>query len=85
MTRNGPKEEPKSTEQEQWATQIREISIVYRRALFSSDNPAISHQPAPHEWSAIEVVGQMIDKMQIWTSRSERIKFEERPALSSND
>ncbi|HWZ19438.1 MAG TPA: hypothetical protein VNW73_11620 [Ktedonobacteraceae bacterium] len=58
-----------STRQEQWATQIRQISTVYRRALLCKDNPAIRYRPAPNEWSAIEVVGHMINKMQMWTSR----------------
>ena len=74
-----------STEQEQWATQIREIPTVFRRALFLNDDHAIRHRPAAGEWSALEVVGHIIDKMQIWTSRVERILVEERPALPAYD
>ncbi len=74
-----------STEQEQWAVQIREIPIVFRRALLLSNDPAIRHRPAASEWSAIEVVGHIIDKMQIWTSRVELVMVEERPALPSYD
>jgi hypothetical protein len=74
-----------STEQEQWATQIREIPTAFRRALLLSDDPAIRHRPAVSEWSAIEVVGHMIDKMQIWTSRVELVMVEERPALPAYD
>ena len=73
-----------STEQEQWAVQIREIPAVFRKALLSDEN-AIRHRPAAGEWSAIEVVGHMIDKMQIWISRAERIMVEERPALPAYD
>jgi DinB family protein len=73
-----------STEQEQWAIQIREIPAVFRKALLSNEN-AIRHRPAAGEWSAIEVVGHMIDKMQIWISRVERIMVEERPALPGYD
>ena len=82
---SGPKEETMSTEQEQWAAQIREIPTVFRRALLLSDDPAIRHRPAASEWSAVEVVGHMIDKMQIWTSRVERLMVEERPALPAYD
>jgi hypothetical protein len=78
------KEEKMSTEQEQWAAQIREIPAVFRRALLSDDH-AIRHRPAAGEWSAIEVVGHMIDKMQIWISRVERLMVEERPALPAYD
>jgi hypothetical protein len=73
-----------STEQEQWAVQIREIPAVFRRALLSDDH-AIRHRPAAGEWSAIEVVGHLIDKMQIWISRVERLMVEERPALPAYD
>jgi hypothetical protein len=52
-----------STEQEQWAAQIREIPTTFRKALLSTDDAAIRHRPAEGEWSAIEVVGHMIDKM----------------------
>ena len=54
-------------------------------ALLSNDDEAIRHRPAESEWSAIEVVGHMIDKMHIWTSRVERILVEERPALPGYD
>jgi hypothetical protein len=74
-----------STEQEQWAAQIREIPTVFRMALLPGDDDAIRHRPAESEWSAVEVVGHMIDKMQIWTSRVERILVEERPALPGYD
>jgi hypothetical protein len=73
-----------STEQEQWAVQIREIPAVFRMTLLSDDH-AIRHRPAAGQWSAIEVVGHMIDKMQIWTSRVERLMVEERPALPAYD
>ncbi len=73
-----------SSEQEQWAVQMREIPDVFRRALLRDDH-AIRYRPAAGEWSAIEVVGHMIDKMQIWMSRAERLLVEERPALPGYD
>jgi hypothetical protein len=73
-----------STEQEQWAIQIREIPAVFRMAL-NSDDHAIRHRPAAGEWSAVEVVGHMIDKMWIWTSGVERLLTEERPTLPAYD
>ena len=73
-----------STEQEQWAIQIREIPTAFRMALLSDDH-AIRHRPAADEWSAVEVVGHMIDKMQIWTSRVERLMVEKQPALPRYD
>ena len=73
-----------STEQAQWAAQIREIPAVFHMALLSDDH-AIRHRPAAGEWSAIEVVGHMIDKMWIWIGRVERLMAEERPALPAYD
>ncbi len=72
------------TEQEHWAVQIREIPAVFYMALLSDDH-AIRHRPAAGEWSAVEVAGHMIDKMQIWTSQVERLMAEERPALPRYD
>ena len=83
-TRSGPKKETMSTEQEQWAAQTREIPAAFRIALLRDDD-AIRHRPAAGEWSAVEVVGHMIDTMQIWTSRVERLMVEERPALARYD
>ena len=73
-----------SSEQEQWAAQIREVPTVFRMALLS-DEHAMRHRPAAGEWSAVEVVGHMIDKMQIWAGRVERLMVEERPALPGYD
>ncbi len=74
-----------STEQEKWATQIREIPAIFREALLLNNDDAIRHRPAEGEWSAIEVVGHMIDKMHIWASRVERILREDRPTLPGYD
>ena len=52
-----------STEQEQWAAQTPEIPAVFRRALLRDDD-AIRHRPAAGEWSAVKVVGHMIDVME---------------------
>ena len=74
-----------STEQAQWAAKMREVPTIFRNALLLGDDHAIRHRPAASEWSAVEVVGHMIDKMQMWASRVERILVEERPALPGYD
>ena len=71
--------------QEDWATQLRQIPATFRNALLLHDDRAIRHRPAPGEWSAIEVLGHMSDKMQNWSRRTERILTEERPALPGYD
>ena len=72
-----------STKQEQWAAQIREVPAVFRMALLGDDH-AIRHRPAAGEWSAVEVVGHMIDKMQIWTGRVPNISSAWRKAVLSS-
>lgn len=72
-------------EQDQWAPRLREIPITFRQALRTGDDQAIRHRPAVGEWSAIEVLGHMIDKMSWWSNRVERILQEERPALPGYD
>lgn len=74
-----------STEQEQWATQIGEIPTIFREALLFNNDNAIRHRPAEGEWSAVEVVGHIIDKMHIWASRVERNLEEDRPVLPGYD
>src|SRR5215831_7973408 len=74
-----------STEQARWAAQIREIPTAFRKALLSNNEDAIRHRPVEGEWSAIEVVGHMIDKMHIWASRVERILAEEQPTSPGYD
>ena len=71
--------------QEEWAGQLREIPSTFRKVLLLHDDRAIRHRPAAGEWSAIEVLGHMIDKMQNWSRRTERILKEERPELPGYD
>jgi len=75
----------RSTIQEDWASQLREIPVTFRNALLLHDDRAMRHRPAAGEWSAIEVLGHMIDKMQSWSRRTERILTEEQPALLAFD
>ena len=56
-------------EQEQWAAQLRSIPDTFYNALQIDNEQAIRHRPALGEWSALEVMGHMIDKMQHWSRR----------------
>ena|SRR5690242_19580451 len=71
--------------QEVWAGQLRGIPATFRKALLLQDDRAMRHRPAAGEWSAVEVLGHMIDKMQNWSRRTERIWKEERPVLPGYD
>ncbi len=72
-------------EQQRWANQLRVIPATFRVAVEGVDDDALRRRPASGEWSAIEVLGHMIDKMQEWTRRVERVAVEERPALPGYD
>jgi hypothetical protein len=73
------------TLQEIWADQLRSIPDTFYNALQIDNEQVIRHRPAPGEWSALEVMGHMIDKMQHWSRRVERILSEDRSILSVYD
>lgn len=73
------------TEQIQWATRLRATPGLFRQALRTEDERVMRHRPAAGEWSAIEVLGHMIDKMFHWSTRVKRIIHEERPYLPGYD
>lgn len=73
------------TEQEQWAAQLRSIPDTFYTALRVDNEQAIRYRPAPGEWSALEVMGHMIDKMWHWSRRVERVLAEDRPTLAAYD
>src|SRR5712691_3398206 len=73
------------TEQRQWAAQLRAIPADFRAAVSAVEDHTLRHRPALGEWSAIEVVGHMIDKMQAWSERVERIITEDQPLLLGFD
>jgi uncharacterized damage-inducible protein DinB len=73
------------TQQTQWAARLRQVPQTFRDALNAADERAIRHRPAAGEWSAIEVVGHMVDKMFHWSNRVERILREEQPLLPGYD
>lgn len=71
--------------QTQWAARLRAVPDAFRAALAGADDRALRHRPAPTEWSAIEVVGHIVDKMGLWRERVERIAGAERPWLPGYD
>ncbi len=73
------------TEQERFAVQLREVPTTFYNMLRIDDVSAIRHRPASGEWSAIEVLGHMIDKMYHWSNRVERIVNEDKPVLLAYD
>jgi len=71
--------------QQRWVSELRAFPRLVRVALDDADDAALRRRPAEGEWSAVEVVGHLIDKMGVWTSRVERVATEDRPFLASFD
>ena len=67
------------------AERLRAVPTDFRAATITLDDGALRHRPAAGEWSAIEVLGHIIDKMEAWATRVERIAVEDHPLLRSYD
>jgi uncharacterized damage-inducible protein DinB len=72
-------------EQAALAERLRAVPADFRAAVTSLDDGALRRRPAAGEWSAVEVLGHIIDKMEAWATRVERIAAEDRPLLRSYD
>lgn len=72
-------------EQHALAERLRAVPADFRAAVITLDDGALRHRPAGGGWSAIEVLGHIIDKMEAWAIRVERIAAEDRPLLRSYD
>lgn len=72
-------------EQDTLAGRLRAVPADFHAAVIILDDGALRRRPAAGEWSAIEVLGHIIDKMDAWAGRAERIAAEDRPLLRSYD
>jgi hypothetical protein len=52
------------------ANRIAALPARVDAALGSVSPDAVRHRPAPGSWSAIEVTGHLVDKIEIWRSRA---------------
>jgi DinB superfamily len=69
------------------AEQLRSVPARVKSVLDADgvDDDRLRRRPAMGEWSAVEVVGHLVDKMQFWSERVERILHEEQPYLRGYD
>ena len=54
-------------------------------ATRAANDEALRHHPGQGEWSAIEVIGHLVDKLGIWHCRMERIASQDHPTLELYD
>jgi hypothetical protein len=73
------------TYQVRCSRELRAVASEFERAIADHSDASLRYRPAEGEWSAIEVVGHMLDKMQAWGKRVERIVIEDRPYLPGFD
>jgi len=73
------------TQQQTLAAQLRSIPPMFHSPVVRLDDTALRQRPAANDWSAIEVLGHIIDKMRLWASCVERIAREDNPMLPVYD
>ena len=67
------------------AERLRALPARVHSILQGADDACLRARPAEGEWSAIEVAGHLVDKMQFWSERVERITREDEPLLPGYD
>jgi DinB family protein len=67
------------------AERFRAVPSRVESVLNGVDDDTLRRRPAVGEWSAIEVVGHLVDKMEFWSERVERIFRENQPYLRGYD
>jgi DinB superfamily len=70
---------------EAWAIRLMSIPSDFAALLGGISDQQLRHRPGTGEWSAIEVVGHMVDKMTMWRGRVEQIRVEDTPQLPGYD
>ena len=67
------------------AEQIAAVAPNVAAATSDADDETLRRRPEPGEWCALEVVGHLVDKMEIWRARVQTIASQERPYLDLYD
>ncbi len=70
---------------EAWGIRLTSIPSDFARALGGVSDQQLRRPLGNGDWSAIEVVGHMVDKMTIWRGRVEQIRIEDTPQLPDYD
>ncbi len=70
---------------ESLANALDDVPARVAEAVGRPGDEALRRRPGPDEWSAIEVVGHIVDKMGIWRQRVQLIAAEDRPVLELYD
>jgi uncharacterized damage-inducible protein DinB len=58
-----------ASESKRYAANIRQVPSLFTQAASNLPDDVLRWRPDPDEWSAVEVLGHMVDKMRIWRVR----------------
>ncbi len=72
-------------ERKEYAASIRQIPSPFDRAVRNAPDDLLRRRPSPEEWSAVEILGHMVDKMTIWRVRLATILWKDDPAILGYD
>ncbi len=73
------------SEQQRLAARLRSVPARFQAVVEDVGDDALRHRPADGEWSAVEVLGHMVDKMTIWRGRVEAVLQDDKPFLAGYD
>jgi hypothetical protein len=68
-----------------YAANIRQVPSLFNQAVSNLPDDVLRRRPDPDEWSAVEVLGHMIDKMRIWRVRLAMILSQPEPEVVGYD
>ena len=68
-----------------FSQRLRQVALDTKREFAGLSDARLRRRPGPGEWSAIEVAGHLVDKLENWAERVERISREDRPFLPGYD
>jgi uncharacterized damage-inducible protein DinB len=78
-------EQPPASQSVQYAADIRRVPSLFTQAVSNLPDAVLRRRPDHDEWSAVEVLGHMIDKMRIWRGRLETIVSQPDPEIPGYD
>ena len=67
------------------AAELRRIPALFQAAVARATLDELRKRPAAGEWSAVEVLGHMVDKMTVWRGRVLLIAAQDDPAIAGFD
>jgi hypothetical protein len=68
-----------------YAANIRQVPSLFNQAVSNLPDDLLRRRPDPDEWSPVEILGHMIDKMRMWRVRLATILSQPDPEILGYD